>query len=43
MSDAVRNAIWLYNKGYTIVQISKQLNESPFLVAQWVKSKKART
>lgn len=27
----------MYAAGYTVNQISRTLNESPFLVAQWVK------
>lgn len=33
----VQRAREMYSQGYNVEKISKALNESPFLVAQWVK------
>lgn len=41
MSKATK-ARELYSQGAKIEEISKIMNESPFLVAQWVKKKKAK-
>lgn len=40
MNKVLRARILHHDHGLTVSEISRHLNESPFLVAQWVKVKK---